>query len=452
VIDEQSPEYRTFHILFKELTSRQSTLLSLAEYHAGRQRLAFMSEKFRTAFGGMFASFADNFLPLVVDSVEQRLNVQGFRYGTDPKADSGAWDLWQSNGLDALSQLAHRESLIKGDSYAIVWGTQDGTPRVTIESAEQCIVGYAPGDRAKRVAALKSWVDDGGTHAVLFLADGIYRLLKAKTGTGWDEEFPDDPFPLPNPIGVVPVVPLTNRPSLISPYGVSEFLDVIPIQDAINKTLADMLVASEYIAFPQRYAAGLEIPVDDQGNAVPPFNVAIDKLLISEDPATKFGTLPAGDLKNYTDALIVLVQHLATISSTPPHYFNVGGNLPSGDAIKAAEAGLVAKVSRKTVFYGEAWEEVMRLCFTVTGDPKAHVTNGETVWKDFQYRSESELADALVKRSAIGVPREQLWEDAGYSPTQISRFHEMEAADALNSLLAPPTIPKIGSAPVVAVS
>jgi hypothetical protein len=86
-------------------------------------------------------------------------------------------------------------------------------------------------------------------------------------------------------------------------------------------------------------------------------------------------------------------------------------------------------------FYGEAWEEVMRLCFKVLGDPRGDVQDSETVWADPEYRSEAELADALVKRSAIGVPRQQLWEDAGYSQTQISRFQAMEAGDALNQAL-----------------
>lgn len=451
MIDETSAPFQMLKTMAGALTARQSDLARLSDYHDGRHRLAFMSEKFRSAFGGMFSSFADNFLPLVVDAVEERLNVQGFRFGDDPTADKDAWNIWQENGLDALSQLAHRESLIKGDAYAIVWARPDGRPRVTVEAAEQCIVGYAPGDRTQRVAALKSWKDSDGMHAILFLPDAVYKFIQtSQNGVGWEpEQGTDDSWPLPNPLGVVPVVPLVNRPSLTSPYGVSEFLGVIPIQDAINKTLADMLVASEYIAFPQRYVTGLEIPVDDQGNNVAPFNIAVDKLLVAEDAGANFGTLAAGDVANYVKAIELQVQHLSTVTRTPPHYFNVGGNLPSGDAIKAAETGLVSKAKRKHRFYGESWEEVMRLCFAILGDARATVTESETIWADPEYRSESELADALVKRAAIGVPRQQLWEDAGYSQTQISRFHAMELADSLDSLLAPPEVPKLGAAPVV---
>jgi hypothetical protein len=432
--------------LEKELASRQVTLQRLQDYHDGKHRLAFTSQKFREAFGGMFSSFADNWCQLVVDAVEERLNVEGFRYGTDPNADGDAWAIWQKNSLDAESQLAHSEALIKGDSYAIVWGDADGQPKITIESPRDVVVAYEAGNRKNRVAALKRWVEGDCTYATLFTSDFVYKYEKEDGGNGkWQPNLDEDSvWPLPNPLGVVPVVQLTNRASLTSAYGMSEFMNVIPQQDAVNKLLADMLIASEYIAFPQRYVTGMEIPVDEAtGQTKAPFQVAIDKLLMAEDPNARFGTLSAGDLSNYVTGIETLVQHIASQTRTPPHYFYLGGNFPSGDAIKSAETGLVAKARRKQRFFGEAWEEVMRLAFKVLGDPRADVTDSETIWGDPEYRSEAELSDALIKRMSIGVPRQQLWEDAGYSQTVISRFKAMEAQDTLNALLlpTPPTNP-----------
>jgi hypothetical protein len=438
--DAQSP-VEMVKVLEQELASRQVLLQRLQDYHDGKHRLAFTSQKFRDAFGGMFASFADNWCQLVVDAVEERLNVEGFRFGADPKSDKDAWTIWQANCLDAESQLAHSEALIKGDAYAIVWGDDEGNPKVSIESPRDVVVAYAPGNRKKRVAALKRWRDDEGFHATLFTPDFVYKFHKVDSANGeWLPRMQsDEVWPLPNPLGVVPVVPITNRASLTSSYGVSEFLNVIPQQDAVNKLLADMLIASEYIAYPQRYVTGMEIPVDENtGRPIAPFNVSLDKLLVAEDPAAKFGSLTAGDLQNYVTGIETLVQHIASQTRTPPHYFYLGGNFPSGDAIKSAETGLVAKSRRKMRFFGESWEEVMRLCFKVLGDPRGDIFESETVWADPEYRSEAELADALIKRSAIGVPRQQLWEDAGYSQTQIARFQAMEATDALNAALQAP--------------
>jgi hypothetical protein len=435
--------------LLVKLNNRLPQLKRLRDYYEGRHRLAYSSQKFRNAFGGMFSAFADNWMPLVVDAVEERLNVEGFRHGDDPKGDKDAWAQWQRLGMDALSQLGHSTALELGDAYAIVWADDEGQPTVSMESPNDVIVAYQPGNRRKRIAALKHWVDDDGRHITLFLLSGVYKWLSADGTDAWREApGQGEPWPLLNPFGIIPVVPFINRPSLDSDYGVSEFESVIPQQDAANKLLADMLVASEFIAFPQRYVTGLEIPVDDQGREKAPFEIAVDKLLVAEDPSAKFGTLSAGDLKNYIQGVELLVQHIASQTRTPPHYFYLSGNFPSGDAIKSAETGLVAKSRRKMRFFGEAWEEVIRLCFQVVGDKRADVTTGETIWGDPEYRSEAELADALVKRSAIGVPRQQLWEDAGYSQTQIARFHIMEEMDALNPLLAAPTIPKVGTTPI----
>jgi hypothetical protein len=442
-------------VLEQELASRQVLLQRLQDYHDGKHRLAFTSQKFRDAFGGMFASFADNWCQLVVDAVEERLNVEGFRYGTDPNADKDAWLIWQANSLDAESQLAHSESLIKGDAFAIVWGDDNGQPKVSIESPRDVVVAYEPGNRRRRIAALKKWRDEDGYHCTLFTPNFVYKYDKDDQDVNGDWKpylTTTEPWPLPNPLGVVPVVPVTNRGSLTSSYGVSEFLNVIPQQDAVNKLLADMLIASEYIAYPQRYVTGMEIPVDENtGRPIAPFNVSLDKLLVAEDPAAKFGSLTAGDLQNYVTGIETLVQHIASQTRTPPHYFYLGGNFPSGDAIKSAETGLVAKTRRKMRFYGEAWEEVMRLCFKVLGDPRGNETTTETIWADPEYRSESELADALIKRSAIGVPRQQLWEDAGYTQTQISRFKAMEAEDTLNQALnITPNVPSATSGSPVA--
>ena len=431
------------------LQNREAELKRLQDYYDGRHRLAFSSQKFREAFGGLFSAFADNWMPLVVDAVEERLNVEGFRYGDEPEADKTAWAIWQKCGLDAKSQLGHSTSLILGDSYAVVWGDEDGEPTVDVFSPNEVIVAYDPSNRTKRVAALRRFKDDNGLHTILFTPNFVYKWAQVNMNDAWREESAmDEPWPLPNPIGEVPVVQFSNRPSLGASFGVSEFKSVIPQQDAANKLLADMMVASEFIAFPQRFATGLELPVDDQGRVKQPFEIALDKLLISEDPETKFGTLQAGDLANYIKGVELLVQHIASQTRTPPHYFYLSGNFPSGDAIKSAETGLVAKSRRKMRFFGEAWEEVMRLCFAVVGDEKASVTNAETVWGDPEYRSESELADALVKRAAIGVPRQQLWQDAGYTQTQISRFQAMAEQDKADSLLAPVVIPKVGNVAV----
>ena len=434
--------------LDEALQHRQTGLERYSRYYEGAQRLVFASDKWRRAFGGLFTEFRDNWCALVVDAVEERLNVDGFRFG-DQEGDTDAWKIWQANGLDADSQLAHTESLINGVSFALVWYGDDDIPEITIESPEQVIVAYEPGSRRARRAALKKWVDGDEVFATLYMRDFLWKFqAKAASGssaatTGWERrEEPNESWPLPNPLGVVPVIPIVNRPRLLPRHtteGDSEIADVIPLQDAVNKILLDMLVASEFGAFRQRWVTGLDIPTDPETNLpIEPFKPAVDRLWISENPETKFGEFQQTDLLPYTRAAELFVQHIASQTRTPPHYFYLSGQFPSGESIKAAETGLVAKARRKMRHFGEAWESVMRLAFRLIGDERARFIGAETIWGDPESRTEGQHVDALLKLKSLGVPLQQLWEDAGFSPQQIARFASMRAEQAYYEALAQP--------------
>ena len=257
---------------------------------------------------------------------------------------------------------------------------------------------------------------------------------------------------MPNPLGVVPVIELRNNARILGP-GESELINVLGLQDAINKLACDMLVASEYHAFPQRWATGLELDEDADGRPVEPPS-GPGRMLVSGDEATKFGTFASGDLGNYTRAIETMVQHIATQSRVPFHYFLInGGQAPSGESIRSAEAGLVAKARRKQRSYGEGWEEAMRLAFRVIGDDaRANAVGAETIWADPETRTESEHVDAVQKKKDLDVPAEQLWEELGYSPDQIARFPAMRARSSITGAAAiaearnpstprPPTVP-----------
>lgn len=233
-----------------------------------------------------------------------------------------------------------------------------------------------------------------------------------------------------NPLKIVPVVPFHNRARL-GRAAVSDLHNIVPIQDAINKTVTDALTASEFAAFPQRWVTGLEIVEDEHGNPVEPFSVAADKLLQAESELAKFGSFEAADLKNYVTLVSMLVQHMASISRLPLHYFLVNGSSsPSGESLISAEAGLVAKVRERMLHMGEAWERVIRLCFAVLNDERRNAYTMETMWKDPEYRTEAQHVDALLKLAQLDVPREFLWSSAGFSAAEISSFREMRKEDA----------------------
>jgi hypothetical protein len=60
---------------------------------------------------------------------------------------------------------------------------------------------------------------------------------------------------VPNPYGVVPVFHFANNADL-GMTGRSELEAAMPVQDGLNKSVLDMLVAMEFSAYRQRWAAG----------------------------------------------------------------------------------------------------------------------------------------------------------------------------------------------------
>lgn len=463
--------------LHKRLTARQAKINRLWSYYDGDHPLAFASEKFLNAFGGMFHAFADNWCQIVPDAVEERLNLQGIRLGSDTAGDSVVWSMLQANGIDAESQLAHAEALISGEACLTAWyGPDPLVPVITVEPAANAIVECSPTNRRIRVAGLRTYVDEWGyTHAELFLPDAVWLFRSRSRSGGFDGmSWVEDSAAVggaaivdgngawqPNPLGVVPMVPLSNRPRLrrhatADVAAQSEIASVIPLQDGVNKLVADLLVDSEHHAMPQRYVLGMdELPTNPQtGQPVNPFTPDKNVWMGEGDMSqAKVGQFQAGDLDGIIAAVGMLVQHIASQTRTPPHYLNASADRLSGESIKAAETGLVAKVRRKQIHFGEAWEEISRLGLRIIGDDaRASITDSEVIWGDPESRTESEHVDALVKKKQIGVPDQQLQEDAGYTPPQIARFGSMLAQQAITQRLlipaqAPPPVPVDANTP-----
>ena len=197
--------------LLQRLDEPAARYAELDRYYRGQQPLAFLSPEAKTALGNRFGPMASNIPRLAVTALAERLRVTGFT------GDTELWADWIRCDLDQLSGVAHREALLLGDSYAIVWADMSGRPKVTVESAKQVAVQLDPGTR-RITAAVKRWETKTTTEAVLYMPDQIVRLRANATGAttqGFStvEE-------LTNPLGVVPVVALRNSDRMLDDYGV----------------------------------------------------------------------------------------------------------------------------------------------------------------------------------------------------------------------------------------
>ncbi|MER6487625.1 phage portal protein [Streptomyces virginiae] len=418
----QSPEWWRDR-LYAALCKRTEQTNVYDAYYECEHPLPFLHEKARDPFRRLLKMSRANYMELVVDALVGRLEVAGFQSDAEGGSDDEAWALWQDNNLDGGSQLGFLEAAIRGTSYLMVSPVEGGY-RITPEHPTQVITESAPGSPGELAAALKLWMDDwtGRLCCTVYLPGNIYKFDAREPQAGgkpvWERRaVAGEDWGGKNVLGDVPFGELSNRPRMLKP-GASELRSVTGIQDRINKTIADRMMTQEAAAFPAKWATGLEIPTDENGQEIEPFDVAVNKILIAEEAGAKFGQFAAADLTGYLKAKEADVHDIAAITSTPPHYLLGSMVNLSAEALKAAEAGLIHKIYQRRRFLEEGLERTMRLAGIASSQARI-------VWKSPEWRTEGELVDALVKMSTLGVPREVLWERWGATPQEIERWRRL---------------------------
>lgn len=437
--------------LGSQLMADQDRLNLLEAYRCGDHPLPIGHHRMREAFRVLQKKSRSNYTGLVVEAVKERARPLGIRRGSQAM-DNESTKVWQANSLDAEAPICHSWCLTFGRAYAIVGPpTKENfdQPVVSIEDPRQVIHEPHPLRRRVAVAGLKIYIDSilGQHKAVLYMGDGtvhyFYRIQRKNESTGgrfnqakWlddTSEFEDGFADLG--IDRCPVVPFINRPDY-APMGFGEFEDVIDVQDRINSTILDRMVISRMQAYRQRWLKGAKI-TDDEGNPLPPFDPGADLLWAVEDADAEFGEFQSTDIRPLLEATKADTNDLAAITRTPPHYLLGALINVSGDALTAAETGLVSKVRDRMVSWGESWEDVDRIAglyMNRTPDPSSSL-----IWADPQFRSIAEMSDAAVKQQAVGVPWAQLMELLQYDPDQIKRMRAERAADAmLNAAVSQP--------------
>lgn len=432
--------------LIRVLDAPQYRYCQLESYYTGTQPLSFLAPEAQTALSKRLSRIASNIPRLAVTSLAERLRITGF-VGAD------VWDEWLRLDLDQLSAMAMRESLLYGQSFAIVWADTSGRPLVTIESPKQVAVISDPGTRVV-TSAVKRWRTRTTTEAVVYRPDQIIRLRADTPGAESAGFYVVET--LDNPVGVVPVVPVRNS-DLISVYypnangitdvGHSEVWDLTCLVDLLNKTLADMACTSEAAARPMRWISGIELierqklnddgtpAVDDDGEPVMETVSPIpetDRLAVSESEQTKFGQLDAADLRGYENAVAVIMQQISAVSALPAHMLGFTTALPpSADAMRAAEAALTARAEQRQQTFGRAWEAVARLIVAVRDGSDPATVDVQAQWAPADTSSVAAEADATVKLFQAGLlPASYALAKLGYSADEIAAIRAARIADS----------------------
>lgn len=402
-------------IALAELAGRRADYQVAADYYNGSHPLVFQSEKFRTTFGERFRALSDNLCASVVDAVADRLTVTG--WAGSPDAVESADAIWAGSRMARQAGETHLEAVRTGDAYILVWPDATGAPRMYAHQAASCFVGYDEERPGAVRFAVKTWRAGKAqrlniyypTHTERFIAETANGNSTTDTRAFRAFDADGEPSVVPNPWGIVPLFHFANNGDL-GGRGRSELTNVIRLQDALNKTLGDQLVAMEFHSMPQRYRIGVDVPLDPYtGKPIAPKQGP--GVIWDLGEGATVGQFPQADFSPFLAAASELRNEIARVSRTPLHALGLAGqNYPSGEALRVAERPLADKVRDRQVAFGDAWSDAMTLAVRMAGGPSERV---EPKWAPAETVSETERLSNAVLKEQIGYSRRQVLLDLG---------------------------------------
>lgn len=397
-----------------------------------------------------------------LDALEERLDVEGFRFPDDATGDDDLWNVWQANNLDEESQLAHLDAFVFGRSYVTIGSPDvdddrddegrvavDDVPIITVESPRDMAVRWNP--RTRRTEGAVRLFDVGSEHrATLYLPDETISLRVSPNGRGWQVLERD-----PHGLGVVPVVRMSNRQRVSDRVGASEITKAImSLTDSCCRTLLGIEVAREFYSAPQRYVVGAAEGQfrDAQGKPLAGWEAYLGRVMAlgvnDEGNNPQVGTFTQYSPEAYTRVIDSYAHIMASQTGLPLAYLGVATDQPaSADAIRMQEQRLVKKAERKQRAFGGSWEHAMRIAMRmIDGRDDEAARRLTTLWRDAATPTLATQVDAATKLIAAGVlpPTSSVAMDmVGLSIGQQQRIVvEREAAEAdagVNALLALPS-------------
>jgi hypothetical protein len=431
-------------------------LRALNDEYEMRSKRAYMHPEIQAELGERVKQVIVAWPQLVVDSLEERLDVEGFGLPEDD-ADDELWRVWQANDCDEQSQMATVDALTMRRSYIAV-GTNENdadTPLITFESPLEVFADIDPRTRGVRSAIRVYGYGFGYGYQGLDGQTGSEALVNGRIEKYATVYEPNQTsfYDLTSEwklierdehgLGVVPIVPMVNRSRLADWRGRSELDAILPLAHAANKLATDMMVAAEFIAVPLRGIFGVS-PADFEdadGNRLSPMQVLMGRLLAIPDDekvARQF-EFASAQLSNFHESINQLARLVASLSGLPPHFLGLSTeNPPSADAIRSAEARLVKRAERKQRAFGGSYEKAMRIVRRLQGDDDPKWRRLETIWRDASTPTVAQTADAAVKKFTSGITTlRQTRLDLQYTEAQIDRMEaEDEQAAARDPLAA----------------
>jgi hypothetical protein len=455
-------------MLTKEETTKQTVVVTARKYYDGDHSI-FLTDRQKAWIDqhkGLI-KFKVNLCADVVDSIVEKLEVAAFAVhaagAANEKVGLALQEWWMDARMPTVAAEAHTYAGRDGEAFVLVdWDVENNRPKFILHP--RFIDKQAGGDDfgmrmdypngnylAEPIRAVKEWWEKVGTQTerrqTRYYPDRIEKYLWkmdqwmpfiekeiVESDVNGEKQFvlQDAAWPVPwltkegKPIGI-PVGHLTTQGMK------SDLVDVITLQDILNKQWLDLLATADATGFRLLFTFGFVMTTDGKPPAEDGSN------LVKITPGNAYGTsakpadasvqsIEAGDLKDMLELEERIVYRVADVSDVPMSRFQTTKAIAGAETLKQQEAPFTAKIERRQSVFGDAWGYVMgvalRLSATfgtgaevITADAAAKV---RVIWKPAEVRNDKEKAEIAKEHKALGVPEEFLWKrQLGYTDEDI---------------------------------
>lgn len=401
------------------IIQRREAYQQAEAYYEGMNPEVFANQRWFRLFRNEKSTFRFNFSKTVVDAVLNRLEVAQVET-TTPQGDDYINSIWEQTDIKLDMNEIHRNGLVYGDSYAIVWPDMQGQLAIDYNSPMNTVVIYDQENPRIKSFAAKLWQITDETDRKVIRLNMYYPDRIEKYSALGDLDFingvPNVELieTVVNPWNEIPVFHFRTH----KPFGRPEHADAFGPQDAINKLISTHMYTVDYQGAPQRYALA------NGGNAAEMDDFSEDDTArenigsLQNGPGqlwylqgvSSVGQFPAADPNTFTAPVNEFVADMAAITSTPVHYFSSTQYLPSGQALRVAEAPLFKKVLNRQLAFGSTWRDLFKFMLRIEGI----VADVDIDWTSPESIDSLDQWDIAVRKKSVGMPLQQILLELGY--------------------------------------
>lgn len=448
----------------KDFRKRAPQVSLYRDYDQGRHRYPFATDAFKKDYLWILQNARENMCPAVIRSFTDLVTVQAW---SGAGADA-AGELAVTLPLRRVVNLAVREAHRTGDGYVLVWPDSANVVRPWYHRADQVVYKPAADDPDEFEWVAKLWVIDAGAdvgkgRVNVYYADRVERFITQgkvqhddTSAADWPEgdtsylgyAGEDGGDTVAHKFGRVPWAHLAFDADTQGGHGRSVLRDVVPLQDGLNKSVADLIVGSESFARPLRALMNYQAEVKIDPNTGRPveerleFDPTKQSILGVRGPGP-LQQLDPPDATKLTAVQEAFASKIARVVGIPiTDVLPDIGNVPSGAALRVISARRTNAVRDFEQDNAASLVRMMSLLGVQDAFPE---------WADPAPIDGTERLEIAQAKVDLGYPLAEVLPDLGEDPDDITRILEAKVTEEANAGAAAVRAFRAGGDPAAAV-